>query len=536
MISESYSSKLVAISVVIACLASYTALDLAGRVTVARERNRVTSWLICGSTAMGIGIWSMHFVGMLAFRMSIVVAYDVPLVLTSALIAIAAAFLALFTVSRTELPARRLVTAGLIMGVAIAGMHYTGMAAMRMPAEIHYQALPFWLSIGIAVSASCVALRLAFRYREDETFAGRCYRGASAIVMGVAIAGMHYTGMSAAHFTATSRVIGPASYTISTGSWLTIGVIAGSVLILILALTGAAVDRHRLLTLTEYARLRRMRDEMETTVVHRTAELQSALHAAEKANHAKSRFLAHMSHELRTPLNSVIGFADILHKNKSQNLRSQDLLYVERIGANGRHLLTLINDVLDLAKVESGHMELDITQISLGALIADVVGQLDGARGDRRVPLRIDVPTVLEPIATDAGKLRQILVNLIGNAAKFTEVGSITIRVDSDAGTNTPRRIDVIDTGVGVPADRLEAVFRPFEQADTSTSRKYGGTGLGLPITRSLCQLLGASLTVASVVGEGSVFSILLPPGAPIARVQTAEHPALRLVGAGFSG
>ena len=536
MIAESYSPILVAISVVIACLASYTALDLAGRVTVARERNRATIWLICGSTAMGIGIWSMHFVGMLAFRMSIVVAYDVPLVLTSALIAIAASCLALFTVSRTELPARRLVIAGLIMGGAIAGMHYTGMAAMRMPATIHYEALPFWLSIGIAVSASCVALRLAFRYRDDETFAGRCYRGASALVMGVAIAGMHYTGMSAAHFTAMSRVVHPASYTISTGSWLTIGVIIGPVLILILALSGAAVDRHRLLTLAEYARLRRMRDEMETTVIHRTAELQTALHAAEKANHAKSQFLAHMSHELRTPLNSVIGFADILHKNKAQNLRLQDLVYAERIGANGRHLLTLIDDVLDLAKVESGHMELDITQLSLGALITDVVGQLDGARVDRHVPLHIDVPPGLESISTDAGKLRQILVNLIGNAEKFTEAGSITVRVNTDEGSHAPRRIDVIDTGIGVPADRLEAVFRPFEQADTSASRKYGGTGLGLPIARSLCQLLGASLTVASVVGEGSVFTILLPPTAPITCVQTAEHPAFKLVGASFSG
>jgi len=515
MIYAYFNPTLVAISIVIACLASYAALDLAGRVTVARERDRLT-WLIYGSTAMGLGIWSMHFVGMLAFRMSIAIAYDVTLVLVSALIAIAAAFLALFTVSRSELPTHRLLAAGVIMGTAIAGMHYTGMAAMRMPATLHYASLPFWLSIGIAVSASCVALWLAFRYRHDETMFGRWRRGLSAFVMGLAIAGMHYTGMSAAHFAPSTLILDPTAFIVSTGSWLTVGVIAGAVLVLVLALIGASVDRHKRLTLAEYARLRELRDEMEATVARRTAELQAALFAAEKASRAKSEFLAHMSHELRTPLNSVIGFADILQKNKAGNQRLQDLAYIERIGANGRHLLTLINNVLDLAKVESGHMELEISQLSLATLIEDVVGQLGGARDDRRVPLCVDLPANLGLISTDAPKLRQILMNLIGNADKFTESGSITIRVHTDDDRLTPRRIDVIDTGVGIPASRLDAVFRPFEQADSSTSRKYGGTGLGLPITLTMCELLGASLTVTSVFGEGSTFSIVLPVEAAV--------------------
>jgi PAS domain S-box-containing protein len=240
-------------------------------------------------------------------------------------------------------------------------------------------------------------------------------------------------------------------------------------------------------------------------------EMRRAREAAESASRAKSDFLARMSHELRTPLNSVIGFAGLLLRNRAGNLREADLSYLGRILGNGRHLLDLINEILDLSKVEAGRDEVLLSRISLDALVRETVRQLEGQVKDRPVALRIDLPPSLAPLVTDEGKLRQILINLIGNALKFTEKGSVTVRVEGEPGTDRPRRIDVIDTGIGIPADRQEAIFEAFQQADTTTSRRYGGTGLGLTISRSLCRLLGYRIALESEPGKGSVFSIHIP-------------------------
>lgn len=239
-------------------------------------------------------------------------------------------------------------------------------------------------------------------------------------------------------------------------------------------------------------------------------ELFMAKQLAEEASQLKSEFLANMSHELRTPLNSVIGFSNVLLKKNETILDESDRNYLKRILANGKHLLDLINDVLDLSKIEAGRIELEIATISLKDLILEIMGQIEGQTQDKSFKLITDMPNEMQPIQADPGKLKQVILNLLSNAIKFTSDGSVTVRVEVDGETNHPTRISVRDTGIGIPENRLFSVFEEFQQVDSSTARKYGGTGLGLSISKSLCELMGYEIDVESEVGVGSCFSILL--------------------------
>lgn len=263
------------------------------------------------------------------------------------------------------------------------------------------------------------------------------------------------------------------------------------------------------------------RKESEARLYKASAELARAYEdtsrarrEAEYANKAKSEFLANMSHELRTPMNSIIGFTNLLMKNKDSNLNERQVNFLERVASNSRHLLDLINDVLDLSKIEAGRMDIEGIEVDLPTFLKDISDQLVSQATERKLELILDLPEVADPIVTDPGRLKQILINLVGNALKFTEKGHVAMRLVNQAGTLQPERIDVEDTGIGIPEDKLEEIFNVFSQADETVSRKYGGTGLGLAISRNLCSLLGFELTVKSEQGKGSTFSIHLDKSA----------------------
>jgi two-component system, sensor histidine kinase and response regulator len=236
-------------------------------------------------------------------------------------------------------------------------------------------------------------------------------------------------------------------------------------------------------------------------------QLDEAKQKAELANKVKSQFLAHVSHEMRTPLNSVIGFANLLSKNKEANLSEHDLFYLNRIIGNAAHLLNVIGQMLDLSMIESGKLSLNLTEVSLSELIRETIADLRGHAHADSVAMIADIPKGAQTIETDRQKLKQVLINLLGNALKFTEKGGISVRVVVDV-LRRPIRIEVSDTGIGIPKDRLESVFEAFERGHDRGEADVEGTGLGLTISRSLCSAMGYELGVESEVGKGSTFMI----------------------------
>jgi signal transduction histidine kinase/CheY-like chemotaxis protein len=282
-------------------------------------------------------------------------------------------------------------------------------------------------------------------------------------------------------------------------------------------------------------------DELGTlaATVNRTAEQLGALyHQLEAASEAKSTFLANMSHELRTPLNAIIGYSEMLHETAEDEGQEEYLDDLNKIRAAGRHLLELINDVLDISKIEAGKMDVYLEDVDLDGLIAEVraiVGPLTATNDNT---LEVKCPPGLGAFHTDRTKLKQSLLNLLSNASKFTHGGRVSLEIRDTGETLV---FIVQDTGIGMTADQLGRLFQAFTQADTSTTRRYGGTGLGLAITKHFVEMLGGTIVVDSAPGRGSTFMITLPdkqresvaiapPSAPLETFVEDEDAALVMV------
>jgi len=246
-------------------------------------------------------------------------------------------------------------------------------------------------------------------------------------------------------------------------------------------------------------------------------ELVVARDTALSANRAKSNFLANMSHELRTPLNAIMGYTDLLVEDAQAHKELETLSYLEQVLQAATQLLSLIDNVLDLSRIEAESINVHMGWVDLDTLLEDIRVTITPAVEQRGNTLRITRKVSRNKIWTDKERLQQVLVNLLSNAAKFTTAGFIEIYVTSCHANDVQEQFafEVRDTGVGIPADRLDDIFQPFSQVDTSNTRRYGGTGLGLTISRSYCELMGGSLTVTSTVNVGATFTVLLPVTCP---------------------
>jgi signal transduction histidine kinase/DNA-binding response OmpR family regulator/CHASE3 domain sensor protein len=275
---------------------------------------------------------------------------------------------------------------------------------------------------------------------------------------------------------------------------------------------------------TELEERSRLLEEKNELILERNFEIQAKAEQLELITKYKSEFLANMSHELRTPLNSILLLSRLLSENHGNNLSNDEIEYATIIQNSGTSLLTLINEILDLSKIESGKMELEYSQVTIKDLMRGVKDLFEPVAKDKDITFNLHADDELQQIETDRLRLDQILRNLISNALKFTKQGSVTLNIEKD---NEAFSFIVKDTGIGIPKDKLETIFEAFQQADGSTKRQYGGTGLGLSISRELAKLLGGVITVTSEEGKGSEFKLTIPAKKNAAHIVAPQNESL---------
>jgi diguanylate cyclase len=480
---SSYSPSLVLLSYVVAVLASHVTLSLAQRLRPGEDTGQAARscgpWIAGGAFAMGTGIWSMHFIGMLAFHLPIEVAYDVRLTAASYVIAVAVSGFALHIFRRNDSSLAGMALPAVLIGIGISAMHYCGMAALRMSPGIGYDPLIVATSVLIAIAASMAALWIEFSLpqgRERRAW----HQLAAASVMGAAIVGMHYTGMAAASFA-------PGAICISSGpiidaTWLATAIGGFSTLILVATLMVSILDAHL-----------------------------AAREAAEEASRAKSQFLAGVSHEIRTPMNAILGLLELLSFSR---LDAEQRETVRLLRDSAGSLLRLIDDILDFSKIEARRIELQTEPVRLRGMVEQVTQMFGGVASAKGLTLesRVD-PALPEYVCADPLRLAQVLGNFLSNAVKFTERGTIRLEVRREADAQEPDliRFEVTDSGIGMDGATIERLCEPFVQGDARTSRRYGGTGLGLAICKRLAQLMRGRLDIRSEPGRGTIVALVVP-------------------------
>jgi signal transduction histidine kinase len=499
----SYNLMLVGTSLAIAILAALVALSISGRIIAATSARARWAWTAAGAISMGGGIWAMHFIGMLSFSLPCGIAYNPVGTVLSMIPGMIASGIALAAISRRHKPGLgRLTISAVLMGGGIATMHYSGMAAMMPEALLRYDPRVVALSIVVAVVLAFVSLGIRFSFGQVRS-PPLPATVLAATVMGCAVAGMHYTAMQASVFfpipaspfhgmslSPTLLALLITIFTVLIGASTLVATFAGRQNELALTLTGEVMRRKR----TE-------------------EDLVRAREEAEAANQAKSQFLAAMSHELRTPLNAVIGYSEMLLDDAETDARDERLVDdLRRINSAGRHLLSLVTDVLDLSKIEAGRMEVAALPFDLDDLINDVIATCRPLVLQNGSELIVERDGELGTVIGDPTKLRQVVLNLLSNAAKFTRQGRISLAMARErAASGDWIRIAVSDTGIGISRENLRKLFQNFSQIEAAPGRQQAGTGLGLALSQKFCRLMGGEITVESAPGRGSCFTVRIP-------------------------
>lgn len=500
-LNDPHDSGLLLASYAVCLLGAFTARVMVLRGRAASESRTCWVWLGAAGAVAGAGVWGTHFIAILAYAADLPMGFDPGLTLLSAATGMLLSALG-FALSFSRLGG---AVGGTVVGAGVIATHFVGMAALRYPVIAFHDARFVTASVllGLAVGGLAGHFAAGAPTRRNNIVTVTLRVATVVLVHFCAMAGVHYLPQAGA--VSGASIVQPESLALLVMA--VIAFILGQALILTL------VDRH--LERRAQGEARRQRayiaelEQTKASLEVTSAELGAALEQARAASRSKSAFLASMSHELRTPLNAVIGFSEIMRLQKAGPLSERYLGYLDNIHDSGSHLLSLINDILDIARFDAGHGELSEEVFDLGAKLNNTLAMLSSQAIKARVQLTSEIAPDLPLVNGDRRRIRQVLINLLSNALKFTPPGgTVTLRALTDADGLV---LQVCDTGIGIAAQDFAKVLEPFGQVDSTLSRKYEGTGLGLPLSRQMAEMHGGSLTLDSVADKGTTVTVRLP-------------------------